>query len=56
MQVNEKGQIIIEVSRWQWLHNTHLTATIEQQCDATVIDSYRNGDIQVLILESNVLS
>ena len=62
MQINEKEQIIynprvyIEVSRWEWLHNTHLIATIEQQYDATVVDSYRSGDIQVLILESNVLS
>ena len=55
MQINEKEQIIIEVSRWQWLHNTHLIATLEQEYDATVVDSYSSGDIQVLILESNVL-
>ena len=53
MQINEKEQIIIEVSRWEWLHDTHLIATIEQQYDATVIDSYRSGDIQVFILEPN---
>jgi len=51
MQVNEKEQVVIEVSRWEWENNSHLISTIENEVGKRVVDSYRSEDVQVLILE-----
>ena len=51
MQVNEKGQTVIEVSRWEWENDSHLIGTIENETGKRVVDSYRSEDVQVLILE-----